>query len=63
MNYSYSWTQPYDNWPRPSLTKEQAAYTLATLLIMNEIDKMIDKGLTCPEADAILKTIVNNSKR
>jgi hypothetical protein len=60
--YSYSWTQSYPGWPRPTLTKEQAAYTLATLLIMHEIDELVDKGLTCSEADAILKRIANNSK-
>lgn len=61
--YSYSWTQPYPGWPRQTLTKEQAAYTLATLLVMHEIDELVDKGLTHPDADAILKNIANNSKR
>jgi hypothetical protein len=61
-NYKFSWSQPYNGWPRVTLTPGQAAYTLAMLLAMHELDKEIDKSLTYPEAEAIIKTIANNSR-
>jgi hypothetical protein len=60
--YTYSWSQPYNGWPRATLTPSQAAYTLAMLLIMHELDKDIDEKLTYPEAEAIIKAIANNSR-
>lgn len=59
---SMRWSQPYTAWPRPTLTASQAAFSLATLLVMYELDKEVDKRLTYPEAEAILKNIANNSK-
>lgn len=61
QGYSFSWTQPYHGWY--VAPKDHARALLDELLRLHEIDKMVDKGLTHPDADAILKHIANNSKR
>jgi hypothetical protein len=56
MNYSYSWTQPYDNWPQTDIKLIQE------LAVIEAIDHLVDSGLTHPMADAIIKSLINNSK-
>lgn len=56
-NLRFSWTQPYQIQPIQisSLSKEMA--------IIEAIDRLVELRLTSPAIDAIIKNIVNNSKR
>ena len=57
---THSWTQPYPNWPK-SFTRTDTSL-VRELAVIEAIDRLVEKGLLFPEADATLKTIVNNSK-
>jgi hypothetical protein len=56
-NLKFTWTQPYQIQPikLSSVSKEMA--------VIEAIDRLVESGLTHPLADAIIKNIVNNSKR
>ena len=54
---SCTWTQPYTNWPQTDIKLIQE------LAVIEAIDRLIEKGLLFPEADAIIKSLINNSKR
>lgn len=48
FSISYSWTQPYHNWPTPFNPE---------LAVIEAIDRLVESGLTHPEADLILKKL------
>lgn len=54
--YRFSFTQPYQIQPiaLSSVSKEMA--------VIEAVDRLIDSGLTHPAADAILRSLTNNSK-
>jgi hypothetical protein len=45
---SYSWTQPYHGWPKPFNPE---------LAVIEAIDRLVESGLTHPQADLILKKL------
>lgn len=45
---AYTWSQPYHGWPKPFNPE---------LAVAEAIDRLIDSGLTHPEADRILNTL------
>jgi len=57
--YSVSWTQPYSVSMNPFYSQPSVVNELA---VIDAIDRLVESGLTHPVADAILKSLVNNSK-
>ena len=55
-NLRFTWTQPYQIQPiqLSSISTEMA--------VIEAIDRLVDSGLTHPKADAIIKSLINNSK-
>ena len=57
---SCSWTQSYPGWSK-AFTRTDTSI-VKELAVIEAIDRLVEKGLIFPEADATLKTIVNNFK-
>ena len=51
--YSFSWTQPYHIWP---------ALFNPELAVIEAIDRLVESGLTHPEADRILKKLMKENR-
>jgi hypothetical protein len=47
--YSFRWTQPYHGWPKPFNPE---------LAVIEAIDRLVESGLTEPQADLILKKLI-----
>ena len=55
--YSISWTQPYSVSMNPFYAPGSASELMKEIAVIEAIDRLVDSGLTHPEADRILNKL------